>query len=262
MSAIGPPSSTCRRTGRGATRVVTGHGTIDGRRVCVFSQDFTVFGGSLGEVDGREDVQDHGSGGQDRLPRDRHQRLRRRAHPGGRRVARRLRRRLPAQRPLLRRDPADLADHGPVRGRRGLLPRDHGLHVHGQGDLAHVHHRPRRDQDGHRRGGRLRGARRGDEPHSTKSGVAHFAAEDEDACLEDARYLLSFLPQNNLETAPRVAALRRSGRGWTRSSTRSSPTPPTSPTTSATSCATSSTTASSSRSTSTSRRTSSSASRA
>src|SRR4030088_3234086 len=29
--------------------VVTGHGTIDGRRVCVFSQDFTVFGGSLGE---------------------------------------------------------------------------------------------------------------------------------------------------------------------------------------------------------------------
>src|SRR5258708_18282793 len=30
--------------------VVTGHGTIDGRRVCVFSQDFTVFGGSLGDV--------------------------------------------------------------------------------------------------------------------------------------------------------------------------------------------------------------------
>ncbi|MGH3665661.1 MAG: acyl-CoA carboxylase subunit beta, partial [Egibacteraceae bacterium] len=30
--------------------VVTGHGTVDGRRVCVFSQDFTVFGGSLGEV--------------------------------------------------------------------------------------------------------------------------------------------------------------------------------------------------------------------
>ena len=30
--------------------VVTGHGTVDGRRVFVFSQDFTVFGGSLGEV--------------------------------------------------------------------------------------------------------------------------------------------------------------------------------------------------------------------
>jgi propionyl-CoA carboxylase beta chain len=32
--------------------VVTGHGTVDGRPICVFSQDFTVFGGSLGEVYG------------------------------------------------------------------------------------------------------------------------------------------------------------------------------------------------------------------
>lgn len=32
--------------------VVTGYGTIDGRPVCVFAQDFTVFGGSLGEVFG------------------------------------------------------------------------------------------------------------------------------------------------------------------------------------------------------------------
>jgi len=32
--------------------VVTGHGTIDGRPVCVFSQDVPVFGGSLGEVYG------------------------------------------------------------------------------------------------------------------------------------------------------------------------------------------------------------------
>src|SRR5438270_11486130 len=34
--------------------VVTGHGTIEGRRVCVFSQDFTVVGGSIGEVTGEE----------------------------------------------------------------------------------------------------------------------------------------------------------------------------------------------------------------
>src|SRR5947209_19083212 len=34
--------------------VVIGHGTIEGRRVCVFSQDFTVFGGSLGEVMGEK----------------------------------------------------------------------------------------------------------------------------------------------------------------------------------------------------------------
>jgi propionyl-CoA carboxylase beta chain len=36
--------------------VVTGHGTIDGRPVCVFSQDVTVFGGALGEVYGEKIV--------------------------------------------------------------------------------------------------------------------------------------------------------------------------------------------------------------
>ena len=36
--------------------VVTGHGTVDGRTVCVFAQDFTVFGGSLGEVFGEKIV--------------------------------------------------------------------------------------------------------------------------------------------------------------------------------------------------------------
>jgi propionyl-CoA carboxylase beta chain len=35
--------------------------------------------------------------------------------------------------------------------------------------------------------------------HASKSGVAHFIAPDERTCLEDARYLLSFLPQNNME---------------------------------------------------------------
>ena len=38
--------------------------------------------------------------------------------------------------------------------------------------------------------------------HASKSGIAHLTAPDEDAALEDARYLLSFLPQNNLEQAP------------------------------------------------------------
>src|SRR6058998_2512868 len=38
--------------------------------------------------------------------------------------------------------------------------------------------------------------------HATKSGVAHFIAPDEKACLEDTRYLLSFLPQNNMDPPP------------------------------------------------------------
>jgi propionyl-CoA carboxylase beta chain len=36
--------------------VVTGYGTVDGRPICVFSQDVTIFGGSLGEVYGEKIV--------------------------------------------------------------------------------------------------------------------------------------------------------------------------------------------------------------
>jgi propionyl-CoA carboxylase beta chain len=36
--------------------VVTGYGTVDGREICVFSQDVAVFGGSLGEVYGEKIV--------------------------------------------------------------------------------------------------------------------------------------------------------------------------------------------------------------
>ena len=38
--------------------------------------------------------------------------------------------------------------------------------------------------------------------HNEKSGVAHFACENEEECFEKIRELLSFLPSNNLETAP------------------------------------------------------------
>src|SRR5450432_896874 len=38
--------------------------------------------------------------------------------------------------------------------------------------------------------------------HATKSGVATFVADDEQSCLEQVRYLLSFLPSNNLEDPP------------------------------------------------------------
>jgi propionyl-CoA carboxylase beta chain len=38
--------------------------------------------------------------------------------------------------------------------------------------------------------------------HASKSGVAQFISPDEQAALEDARYLLSFLPQNNVDPPP------------------------------------------------------------
>ncbi len=101
--------------------VVTGYGTVDGRPVAVFSQDFTVFGGALGEVYGQKIVKVmdfalktgcpvigiNDSGG---------------AHPGGRGLPRRVRGDLPPQHPRLRRDPADQPGGRPLRGRRGLLP--------------------------------------------------------------------------------------------------------------------------------------------
>ncbi len=41
--------------------------------------------------------------------------------------------------------------------------------------------------------------------HASKSGVAQFTAPDEESCLEDARYLISFLPQNNVDQPPFAA---------------------------------------------------------
>ncbi len=38
--------------------------------------------------------------------------------------------------------------------------------------------------------------------HATRSGVATFVSPDEKSCLDEVRYLLSFLPSNNLEVPP------------------------------------------------------------
>ena len=98
--------------------------------------------------------------------------------------------------------------------------------------------------------------------HNSKSGVAHFAAEDEEA-VPGGRALPDELPAAQQPgDAAAGRALRRPRARGPRRSTRSSPTTPRSPTTCATSSRGSSTTASSSRSTSTSPRTSSAASRA
>ena len=242
--------------------VVTGYGTVDGRPVCVFSPGLHGLRRLARRGLRREDRQGHGPRAEDRLPGHRHQRLRRRPHPGGRRLARPVRRDLPPQRPRLRRHPADLADHGPVRRRRGLLPRAHRLHRDGRPDLAHVHHRPRRHQDGHRRGRRHRGARR----------RAHAQHQVRRRALPGRRRGRRHRLRQGAAVLPAVA---------TTSTTRRSSTPTadldghrrrprarhahprlgrTSPTTCTRSSSTSSTTASSSRCSRCSRRTSSSAS--
>ena len=140
--------------------VVTGYGTIFGRKVFVFSQDFTVFGGSLSEVFAEKicKVMDlalkfgcpvigiNDSGGA-------------RIQEGVVSLA--------GYAEIFWRNvqcsgviPQISLVMGPVCGRRRLFARDHRLRLHGRGDVVHVHHRSRRREDGDRRGGQLRGARR------------------------------------------------------------------------------------------------------
>ena len=63
--------------------VVTGYGMVGGRLTFIYSQDFTVFGGSLSEVVVPEDLQSHGPGHEQRCPGGRAHRL------GWRRASRR-----------------------------------------------------------------------------------------------------------------------------------------------------------------------------
>ena len=55
--------------------VVTGYGTVDGRLVYVYAQDFTVIGGSLGEMHAKENLQSHGYGGKDGCSDNRNERF-------------------------------------------------------------------------------------------------------------------------------------------------------------------------------------------
>ena len=190
--------------------VVTGSGTINGRLVYVFAQDFTVFGGSLERAPRAEDLQGHGHGDEGRRAGHRPQRQRRRAHPGGRRQPRRLCRGVPAQRARLGRHPADQPDHGPVRRRRGLFAGDDRLHLHGEGQLLHVRHRPRRGEDRHQRGRDAGGAGRRGHPHDQVGRRRRRVRERHRRAAGDAR--LRRFPAAVEPPRSARAAVRRPGR--------------------------------------------------
>ena len=86
---------------RRATASITGYGTIDGRKVFVASQDFTVFGGSMGEVHAQKVCKVMDLAMSTGAPVHPDQRLGRRADPGGRREPRGLRLHLRAERARL-----------------------------------------------------------------------------------------------------------------------------------------------------------------
>jgi propionyl-CoA carboxylase beta chain len=183
--------------------VVTGHGTIDGRRVCVFSQDFTVFGGSLGEVMAEKMCKIMDLAARIGCPvigiND----------SGGARIQEGV---------------VSLGAYGDVFVRNvqcsGVIPQI--SLVMGPCAGGAVYSPAMTDfifmvkETSHMfiTGPDVIKTVTGEEPtfeelggamtHNTKSGVAHFAADGEDQCLEDARYLMSFLPQNNLELPPRT----------------------------------------------------------
>src|SRR5881227_1373468 len=143
--------------------VVTGHGLIDGRPVAVFSQDFTVFVGSLGAY-GDVFVRNVQCSG------------------------------VSPQISLIMGPCAGGAVYSPAMTDFIFMVKETShMFITGPDVIKTVTgEEPTFEELG------------GAMTHNTKSGVAHFAADDEDACLEDTRYLMSFLPSNNLETPPRV----------------------------------------------------------
>ncbi len=183
--------------------VVTGHGTIEGRRVCVFSQDFTVFGGSLGEVMAEKMVKIMDLAAKIGCPvigiND----------SGGARIQEGV---------------VSLGAYGDVFVRNvrcsGVIPQislimgpcaggavyspaitDFIFMVKETSHMFITGPDVIKTVTGEEVGFEELG---GAMAHNQKSGVAHLAAEDEESCIEDTRYLMSFLPSNNLETAPRV----------------------------------------------------------
>jgi propionyl-CoA carboxylase beta chain len=183
--------------------VVTGHGTVDGRPVCVFSQDFTVFGGSLGEVYGEKivKVMDHAMktgcpviGIND---------------GGGARIqegvvalglfAEIFFRNTRASGVI----PQISLIMGPAAGGAVYSPAitDFTLMVEGTSHMFITGPDVIKTVTGEDVTFEELG---GAHAHAAKSGVAHYQAESEEDCIAFARDLLSYLPSNNLDEPPAV----------------------------------------------------------
>ena len=181
--------------------VVTGYGTIDGRQVCVFAQDFTVFGGSLGEVFGEKicKVMDlalktgvpmigiNDSGGA-RIQEGvvslglYGEIFKRNAHASG----------VIPQISLILGPCAGGAVYSPaLTDFIVMVDQTSHMFITGPEVIKTVTGEEVAFED-------LGGAR----THNTKSGVAHYMASDEDDALEYVKNLLSFLPSNNMDEVP------------------------------------------------------------
>ncbi|HMQ32063.1 MAG TPA: acyl-CoA carboxylase subunit beta, partial [Chloroflexaceae bacterium] len=184
--------------------VITGHGTVDGRPVCVFSQDFTVFGGSLGEVFAEKicKVMDlalrmgvpcigiNDSGGariQEGV-----------VSLGG--YAEIFYRNVTSSGVI----PQLSVIAGPCAGGAVYSPvmTDFIMMVKGSSQMFITGPDVIKTVTGEEVGFEELG---GAMTHNTRSGVAHFAADSEQECFEQLRTLVSFLPANNMDDPPYIA---------------------------------------------------------
>ncbi|MFE0426196.1 acyl-CoA carboxylase subunit beta [Streptomyces sp. NPDC058953] len=181
--------------------VITGYGTVDGRRVCLFAQDFTVFGGALGEVFGEKIVKVmdfairtgspvigvNDSGGariQEGVAA-----LALYAELGRRHVAASG---VVPQISLMAGPCAGGAVYAPaMTDFVVMVDRISHMFVTGPDVLRTV--------TGQEVGREALGGARG---HNTVSGNAHYLAADEPDAFEYVRQLLGFLPSNNMEDPP------------------------------------------------------------
>src|SRR5579862_881500 len=181
--------------------VVTGFGTIDGRRVCIFSQDFTVFGGALGEVFAEKihKVMDLASSiGVPMIGLN---------DGAGARIQEGVVS-LNSYGGIFHRNvlasgviPQISVIMGPCAGGAVYSPAmtDFIFMVNGSSHMFITGPDVVKTVTGEEvtleeLGGAM--------SHASKSGVATFVAPDEKTCLDEVRYLLSFLPSNNLEEPP------------------------------------------------------------
>jgi acetyl-CoA carboxylase carboxyltransferase component len=181
--------------------VITGWGTIDGRKVFVFSQDFTVFGGALGEVFAEKihklmdlalkvgaPVIGLNDGAGARIQEG----VVSLASYGGIFYRNVLASGVTPQISVIMGPCAGGAVYSPVMTDFIFMVDETSyMFITGPDVVKQVTGEEVSQQD-------LGGAR----IHTGRSGVAQFISADDQSCLDDVRYLLSFLPSNNLEEAP------------------------------------------------------------
>ncbi len=181
--------------------VITGHGTIEGRRVFVFSQDFTVFGGSLGEVFAEKIVKVMDLAVRMGCP------IVGLNDSGGARIQEGVVS-LGGYADIFLRNvqssgviPQISVIMGPCAGGAVYSPAitDFILMVKGTSHMFITGPEVIKTVTGEdvtmeELGGAL--------SHATRSGVASFACEDEPDALDTVRRLISYIPQNNLELPP------------------------------------------------------------